>query len=94
MRAVCGSATGGEMSEWACVSGGIGVRVRKNLHCDCVGARAACAALPASVKSLRKKTNPADSPSMASRHLLGLVLWLVAVAHACVDDDCNYFDCG
>ena len=31
MRAVCGSATGGEMSERACVSGGIGVRVRKNL---------------------------------------------------------------
>ena len=34
MRAVCGSATGGEMSERACVSDGIGVRVRKNLHCE------------------------------------------------------------
>ena len=34
MRAVCGSATGGEMSERACVSSGIGVRVRKNLDCE------------------------------------------------------------
>ena len=60
MCAVCGSATGGEMSERACVSGGIGVRVRKNLHCERSRLVLQCAGLAPSRREPRPVRIPGE----------------------------------